>query len=114
MYATLGITMTDTVTSDELEVMLNGHNPPQVIDVRRKFDYESDPSMIPGAIWLDPEKVDAWSKELGDEDVVIYCVRGGSVSKSTLEKLHELNIKARYIEGGIVSWKESGKSVTKS
>ena len=106
--------MSETITSDELEIMLNGHNPPRVIDVRRKSDYESDPSMIPGAIWMDPEKVHAWSKELGDEDVVIYCVRGGSVSKSTVEKLHRLNINARYIEGGIVSWKESGKSVIKS
>ncbi len=87
-----GITMSKTITSDELEIMLNGHNPPRVIDVRRKSDYESDPSMIPGAVWLDPEKVEDWSKELGDEDVVIYCVRGGSVSKSTLEKLHGHNI----------------------
>jgi hypothetical protein len=28
--------------------------------------------MIPGAVWLDPEKVEDWSKGLGDEDVVIY------------------------------------------
>jgi rhodanese-related sulfurtransferase len=84
--------MSKTITSDELEIMLNGHNPPRVIDVRRKSDYESDQSMIPGAVWLNPEKVEEWSKELGDEDVVIYCVRGGSVSKSTLEKLHGQNI----------------------
>jgi hypothetical protein len=85
-----GITMSDAIISDKLKLMLTGHNPSRVIDVRRKSDYKSDPSMIPSAMWMDPERVDAWNKKLGDEDVVIYCVRGGSVSKSKIEKLHRL------------------------
>jgi rhodanese-related sulfurtransferase len=105
--------MSDTVTPDELEVMLKGRKPPRVIDVRRKADRENDPSMIPGAAWKDPEKVAEWAKELTGQTAVIYCARGGSVSKSTLEKLHGQNIDARYIEGGIEAWHGSGKSVTR-
>ena len=104
--------MSDTVTSDELKSMLNEQDPPRVIDVRRKADRQSESSMIPGAIWKDPENVETWSNELRGQEVVIYCVRGGSVSKSTLEKLHEHDIKARYIEGGFEAWKKSGKSVS--
>lgn len=105
--------MSDTVTPNELEVMMKDRNPPRVIDVRRKEDYQNDPSMIPGAEWKDPEKVAEWANELSGQTAVIYCVRGGSVSRSTLEKLHEQNIDARYIEGGIEAWHGSGRSVTK-
>jgi hypothetical protein len=36
---------------------------------------------MPGAEWRDPEKVDEWIKELpADKEVVLYCVRGGTVS----------------------------------
>ena len=43
---------------------------------------EGDPSGIPGAEWRDPEKVTEWDKDLGGGEVVVYCVRGGSVSRS--------------------------------
>ena len=104
--------MSDTVTSDELKSMLSEADPPRVIDVRRKADHQSDPSLIPGATWKDPENVEMWSNELRGQEVVIYCVRGGSVSKSTLEKLREYDIQARYIKGGFEAWKRSGRSVS--
>ena len=66
--------------------MLKGKTPPKLIDVRRASDRrESDPSAIPGAEWKDPEKVAEWGKDLGSRDVVVYCVRGGSVSRSVQE-----------------------------
>ena len=105
--------MSDVITPDELEGMLAGQDPPRVLDVRRKSDIQGDPSMIHGAEWKDPEAVDAWGNELGEEEVVIYCVRGSSVSKATQEKLREYSIKARYIEGGFEAWKKSGKPVSK-
>jgi len=104
--------MSDVITPDELERMMSGQTPPRLLDVRRKADIQDDPAMIPGAEWKDPEAVDTWGNELGEKEVVIYCVRGGSVSKSTQEKLREYAIKARYIEGGIEAWKKSGKPVS--
>jgi rhodanese-related sulfurtransferase len=103
--------MSGTVTPDELEFLLKGKSPLQVLDIRRPSDRQYDPSSIPGAIWMDTEKAGEWGKDLGNGDVVIYCVRGGSVSRSVQEKLREKNISARFIEGGIEAWKKSGKPV---
>ncbi len=41
-----------------------------------------------------------------DKDVVIYCTRGGSVSNKVLDDLLGKGIRARFIEGGIESWKK--------
>jgi rhodanese-related sulfurtransferase len=105
--------MNDTVTPDELEAKLKENNPPKILDVRRVSDRGSNPNAIPGAEWKDPEKVAEWSKELGSGEVVIYCARGGSVSRSVQEKLREQKINVKFIEGGIEAWKKSGKPVNK-
>jgi rhodanese-related sulfurtransferase len=101
--------MSDIVTPEELEKMMKENDPPRLLDVRRASDRESDPSAIPGAEWKDPEKVAEWGSELGSTEVVVYCVRGGSVSRSVQEKLREKNINVRFIEGGFEGWKKSGK-----
>ena len=103
--------MSDTVTPDELDSMLKGTTPPMLIDVRRASDLTDDPSYIPGAEWKDPEKVKEWGKDLGSGEVVVYCVRGGSVSRTVQEKLRENNVNVRFIEGGLEAWKKSGKPV---
>ena len=80
-----------------------------LIDVRRKADLDSDPSKLPGATWHDPEQIETWAAQLPkDKEVVLYCVRGGSVSNGVLDNLHGKGISARFIEGGIVAWKEAG------
>ena len=80
-----------------------------VIDVRRKDDYSADPQMIPNASWKDPNLVAQWSDELPkDKKVIVYCVRGGSVSNAVLDQLLASGINARFIEGGMTAWKEQG------
>jgi rhodanese-related sulfurtransferase len=83
-----------------------------VLDVRREADYTASNEAIPGAFWKDPEKIDAWIGALPKtQDVVIYCVRGGSVSNSVVDRLHAEGIKARFIEGGIEGYKTAGGKV---
>ncbi len=83
-----------------------------VIDVRRKTDYDGE--VILNAEWRDPEQVEQWAKDLPkDKEIVLYCARGGSVSNKVLDSLLAGNIKARYIEGGIEGWKQSGGKVQK-
>lgn len=83
-----------------------------VIDVRRKADLDADPAQLPGATWHDPELIEAWSAQLPKgKEVVLYCVRGGSVSNAVLDNLRGKGIAARFIEGGIVAWKEAGGAV---
>ncbi len=83
-----------------------------VIDVRRKIDYDGE--VILSAEWHDPEQIDQWARELPTyKEIVLYCARGGSVSNKVLDSLLASNIKARYIEGGIEGWKQSGGKIAR-
>ena len=37
--------------------------------------------------------------------IFLYCVRGGSVSRSVQEKLREQQVKVRFVAGGLEAWK---------
>ena len=79
-----------------------------LLDVRRKADYDADPGTIPGAAWRNPEQVEIWSHEIPkDQRVVVYCVKGGSVSQSITAALVKKDIQACYVQGGLKAWKES-------
>lgn len=83
-----------------------------VLDVRREADYTASNEIIPGAFWKNPEKIDAWMGALPKtKDVVIYCVRGGAVSNSIVDRLQAEGIQARFIEGGIEAYKAVGGKV---
>jgi len=78
-----------------------------LLDVRRKEDYEKLPSGITGAPWHDPSEVSEWMHTLPkQEEVVLYCVRGGSVSQSVQKQLTEAGIKAKYVEGGLEAYQK--------
>jgi len=100
--------MSPSFSPSELKKLLDGKNV-TLLDVRRKADYEAEPSLIPGAAWRDPEQVESWSRELPkDRPVVVYCVKGGSVSQSITATLAGKQVNARFVEGGLKAWKESG------
>ncbi len=83
-----------------------------VLDVRRVADREASHEIVPGATWRDPEAIDSWIDTLPqDRDVVLYCVRGGSVSSSVVARLQGAGIKACFIEGGIEGYKAAGGNV---
>ena len=83
-----------------------------ILDVRRQNDYDASTEAVPGSTWKNPEQIDAWLVGIPkDRDIVIYCVRGGSVSNSVLDKLQAAGVKARFIDGGIEGWKAAGEEV---
>ena len=101
-----------TITATDLKPLLTAGRV-TVLDVRRQNDFDTDPVMLPGALRCNPEDIDTWSRELRpDQDIVLYCVRGGSVSNSVLDALLAKQLKVRYIEGGIVAWKDAGGKVS--
>jgi rhodanese-related sulfurtransferase len=80
-----------------------------LIDVRRHNDFEADTLKLPGAEWKNPEQAAEWIKTLPrDQEVVIYCMRGGSVSNAVVDQLRAQGVPARFIEGGIEAWKNAG------
>jgi rhodanese-related sulfurtransferase len=85
-----------------------------VFDVRREADYLASSETIPGAMWKNPDKIDAWIGAVPRTlDVVIYCVRGGTVSNDVVDRLQAAGVKARYIEGGIEAYKAAGGKIAR-
>lgn len=83
-----------------------------VIDVRRAADRDASAEQLPNAVWRDPNEIAHWSQELAaDEDLIVYCVRGGSVSNAVVDTLQAKGLKVRYIEGGIEGWKATGGAI---
>ena len=96
--------MGETITPQELAAMLQSKSA-TVCDVRREADYQADQRTIAGAEWHNPEHVDQWAAQLPkDKPVAIYCVRGGSVSKSVHEALTAKGFDVQYMEGGLAAW----------
>lgn len=80
-----------------------------ILDVRRQADLDSSSEQLPGAAWHDPEQITEWMVRLPrDKNIVLYCVRGGSVSNSVVDALQAQGIQACFIEGGIEGWKAAG------
>lgn len=80
-----------------------------VFDVRREADFNASNEIIPGALWKNPDMIDAWIGAVPlTLDLVVYCVRGGSVSNTVVDRLRAAGAKARYIEGGIEAYKAAG------
>ena len=101
--------MERTITPQHLKAQLANT---LVLDVRRQNDYDASSETIPSSTWKNPEQIDTWLADIPkDRDVAIYCVRGGSVSNSVLDKLQAAGVKARFIDGGIEGWKAGGGEV---
>jgi rhodanese-related sulfurtransferase len=102
--------MSRTITPQALKERIDKEKNILVLDVRRDADYEADREMIPGAIKHNPDQVDRWVQAIPkDKDVVVYCIRGGSVSNSIVDKLLVAGLSVRYIEGGWEAWKKLGQ-----
>jgi len=81
-----------------------------LLDVRRAGVFEQADAVIPGATWRDPQAIGNWAASLPeDTPVVVYCVYGHEVGRSTAMRLHAAGVKARFLRGGIDGWKAAGK-----
>jgi rhodanese-related sulfurtransferase len=101
--------MAESISVQELQQILKEKRNVSILDVRRKNDYEASPQKIENATWYDPEKIDEWINEIPkDREVIVYCVKGGSVSQSVTGQLQKKQCNAKFIQGGIKAWNESG------
>jgi rhodanese-related sulfurtransferase len=98
--------MENTIKPEELKYMIDTQDDLILLDVRRKQDYEADPSMIPGATWHDPEELEQWGTTVpAGSRAVVYCLKGGALSKMATEFLQDRNVEVCYLAGGINAWK---------
>jgi NhaP-type Na+/H+ or K+/H+ antiporter len=62
------------ITPAQLAAALAGPNPPVVLDVRSRADYDREETQIPGSVRVPADRVEAWAgKAATDRSVVAYC-----------------------------------------
>jgi rhodanese-related sulfurtransferase len=97
------------ITAAQLRHSLDSGEPPLVIDVRRTERFQEAAVLIRGALRRDPARVAAWGTTLpAAASVVVYCVHGHEVSQGVARELRAAGTAARFLEGGIEHWHESG------
>ena len=102
--------MTSVIDAKALNELLDSGAPLTLLDVRRSSDYEADPNIIKGAVWRDPEKIGDWGGQIPkDHRTVVYCVKGGAVSRSVTDRLRGEGLNAVFLDGGLRGWIESGR-----
>lgn len=83
-----------------------------VLDVRRAAIFEQADSLIPGAVWRDPQAVGDWGAGLPrGEPVLVYCIYGHEVGRATAMRLQAAGVQARFLRGGLDGWMAAGRAV---
>ena len=67
-------TRSSEITPERLAQLLDGPDPPIVIDVRTRSQYERDDMRIPGSVRVLPDDVAEWAREQDRKRMVVaYC-----------------------------------------
>src|SRR5437870_520839 len=62
------------ITPAELKTRLDAGEDMMVVDLRHRVDFETEPSIIPGALHLTTEELEARHLEIPrDREIVLYC-----------------------------------------
>lgn len=101
-------TIAPGISVTQLIPLLGSKRAPLLVDVRRVAAYEEDSVIIASAVWRDPFALDNWLKFMPrHRDIVVYCVHGHEISKNTCSAMRGAGMNARYLEGGIETWKDA-------
>jgi rhodanese-related sulfurtransferase len=101
--------MNRTIKPEQLKTQIANK---YILDVRREADRAASTEQLAHAQWKNPEQISIWADQLPkDQEIVLYCVRGGGVSNSVVDTLQARGLKACFIEGGIEGWKAAGGAV---
>lgn len=101
-----------SIDVQKVKSLLDAGDTLTLLDVRRPADLANAQWQLAGAVWQDPSQTAVWAAGLPrHRSVVIYCVRGGSVSNQVVDSLRAQGLDAMYIEGGIEAWQAAGLPV---
>ena len=107
----------DVITAEQAHKELTGENPPLLLDVRTKAEFESRRLKTARRIIVDDFVSGEYEKKLGkiakDAPVIVYCRTGrrSGIARDVLVKDGYSNI--RNLEGGILAWGEAGLPIVK-
>jgi rhodanese-related sulfurtransferase len=101
----------DLITPKEAHKLLTGNNPPLLVDVRTKTEFESGHLHNALNVPLDEFTRGAYAEKIGepakDEPVLVFCRSGrrSGIVHGILVRDGYTNVKD--VKGGIIAWKEA-------
>jgi membrane protein DedA with SNARE-associated domain/rhodanese-related sulfurtransferase len=104
----------DRITVDELIHLLEGDEPPLILDVRPKEMRDAD-GVIPGALPGHPAEIDIEAHlDHRDREIVVYCACPNEASAAiACQHLKRAGFKKiRPLLGGVAAWTGAGREVT--
>jgi superoxide dismutase, Fe-Mn family len=97
------------VSVRRLATLLDGDQPPLVLDVRLAEDFAKAEDVIATANHRDPSRLPDWAPALPQGRlVVVYCLYGFHVSREAVAALRARGVDARHLAGGIAAWRAMG------
>lgn len=100
--------MADTITAEKLKKWIKEGRGVTILDVRREADYRAAPQCIRGAVRQDPELVGKWISTIRkDLPAVVYCKKGGAVSRTVADRMKQREFDVRLLTGGLATWREA-------
>ena len=103
------------ITPEELKARLDGGEAMLVVDLRNRIDFEAEPEIIPGALHLTVDELEARHHEIPRErDIVLYCTCPTEATSARVAMaLKRRGIeRVRPLEGGYHAWRDRGYPLT--
>jgi len=97
------------ITVAELRQKLDDGENPIILDLRSGAELKLDPSVIRGAVHVEMDKIENWSRKMAhDRDIVVYCSCPNEISSARLALLLKRKgfTRIRPLLGGIDAWRK--------
>ena len=98
---TVELNPSDAISPSAFAALLGRPDTPLILDVRRTERFDLSPALLPLALHVAPEDLDAWLKDRPAQAAVVCCVYGHEVSQHAAARLRDAGWDARYLLGGI-------------
>jgi membrane protein DedA with SNARE-associated domain/rhodanese-related sulfurtransferase len=99
------------ITPEELKRRLDTGEDLVVVDVRDRLDFEAEPTIIPGAMHLAIDELEARHHEIPrGRDIVLYCTCPSEASSARVALLLRRRgiERVRPLAGGVRAWRDRG------
>jgi len=98
-----------SISANDLWNAIATPSAPLIVDVRRRDAFEQSPHLLPGALWRDAGKTQAWAAEFDRaRPIAIACKAGHEMSQTAVAQLRADGFDARVLEGGYEAWAKAG------
>lgn len=96
----------NAISHSELNRLIGTPAAPVLLDVCIDEDFAVDPFLIPGSFRYPFRDVAALGPRLSGHNVVVICQKGLKLSQGAAALLRSHGVAARYLEGGILAWRD--------